>query len=165
MKNMICQFMRKLEMKICFYHSLLIIKIIIVIIFEIWFLIKFKFKKKWICLEFYFSCILVQISITKKQNKSHYRKNLEHHCTQSPKKSKEKRGLVFPSGRRPHAANKTSKNTVPLSLAAGSLLMRDKAAKLIHVDIPLSQDTAQPLLPHSVSNPVTEWHLAESALH
>jgi len=32
----------------------------------------------------------------------------------TPKKSKEKKGLVFPSGRRTHAANKTSKNTVPI---------------------------------------------------
>jgi len=44
-------------------------------------------------------------------------------------------------------------------LIAGSPLMRDKAARLIHMDTSLSQDTALSLLPHSASNPVTEWHL------
>jgi hypothetical protein len=61
------------------------------------------------------------------------KKNLEQQCTQPPhqkkyKNKKKKFGVSFwPSS---------------MSLIVGSPLMREKAARLIHVDTSLSQDTA-----------------------
>jgi len=62
MKSVICQLAWKLGTTMCFCHSILIFKIIpifkimIVIRFQIWFLIKFKLQKKeWIWLKLCFS--------------------------------------------------------------------------------------------------------------
>jgi len=56
MKSVICQLAWKLEITMCFYHYIIIFKIMIVIRFQIWFLIKFKFQRReWVWLKLCFS--------------------------------------------------------------------------------------------------------------